>query len=262
MQAPIIAGYDQNILQGATITASVAPMSNYSLTTLGQSRPDFRVKWNVTTVTITFTIASSLGDILVIPMCNVSTGAMTLSNTTGGGAVSTVVPIPAATRSGIPRTICLDIKSLYPTASDRTSTAWRLVIASNAANVQFGGAVAIYSPKVQLQRGFGWGIKYRGTGGSFETDNPYLVISQQSTGTLRREIDFSSPASDSDADALEGMFDGCFGRSKPGFIWPDPDVEDGLFGIWQSTFERSRDFIDYQMIHGTFTELTKGPRLI
>ena len=45
----IFQGYDQNILNDATITSSVLPMATYDLATLGYNRPDMRVRFDTGT---------------------------------------------------------------------------------------------------------------------------------------------------------------------------------------------------------------------
>ncbi len=258
--AAIFQGADQNIFDGATITSSPAPSTTYSLTTFSYLRPDWRVKFGSGTVTITWALGSAkLGDILVIPISNLVTGHVTLTNTAG---LSQAIAVPATLRNGLPKTIVVDLSAL----ANRTASSWSLVISGNPVNVTLGGAVALYGPKTALgDRDFKWGYTVRTTGIVGEKVNDHSARFIVNTRAMEREIVLETLATEADADALQAWFEGNNGRGLPGLLWLRPELEDAYLGIWQPTFERvvgSGGVPNTNLIKLTFTELSKGIPLL
>lgn len=260
----IFQGADQNILDGGTITADVTPSPTYTVATLGYLRPDWRLKFGTGTVTITWTLtAPALGDILCIPMFNVVDTHVGLTN---GSGLSVSIAVPGTLRNGVPKTIVVDLSILDTNAAHRTSDVWHLVISDNPDDVTLGCAIAIYGPKTSLgDRDFQWAYTIRKRGAYTEIYNEYRSRFGQNMLTMERSIDLSTLATDADAEALEGWFDGCNGRGAPGLLWLTPEVEDAFFGIWQDTFERVRGSAqveDTELIKLRFDELSKGLPLL
>src|SRR5678815_5017755 len=98
----------QDIFFGATITADVAASpSDYDVTLLGAMLPAWRIRWTVKTVTITWTLATAMrGDVFVLPMSNLSTGSVTLTN---GAGLSQAITMAVLDGMGIPRTTVVDL---------------------------------------------------------------------------------------------------------------------------------------------------------
>jgi hypothetical protein len=271
MKAPaILQSFEQNILQGATITSSVAPMASYDVETLGFLRPDWLVRFNTNTVNIRWTLASGSpgtpeqGDILIIPNSNIATGAATWVSS---GGLSQALTFPALLPNGIPPSMVRDLTVDDPYDSDRQGHWWELQIVNNPVDVILGGAVALYSPKRYLvDRDFKWDYTIRETGGVIEVGpNDFMTRYIQDTLTYERELELIAGATTEDADRLQAWFQGNRGRGQPGLLWFDSDIEDGFLGILQRTFERvvnmrneTDPLASLETIRIVFTELSKG----
>lgn len=253
----------QNILADAVVTSDVPPLATgYSLTLFSSLRPDWNIKFGVTTVTITYTLsAPARGDILVVPKSNLITGFATLTNATG---LSQALIFPALQGNGISRTLALDLSIGTPNPTTRTSNVWHLVIASNPANVTIGAAFAIYSPKTLfVGDAFLWGVGYTKKVGTLSAQNWQQSRFKLAGRTVERSLTLATLATDSDADALEAFFDGCYGDAVPGLLWLNPDTDpDGYFGYCPDTFTRTRTNPNINDIKFTFTELSKGIPLL
>ncbi len=233
----IFARYDDNILLGAAITSTVAPLTSYALTTLALLNPAARVRFGTGTVTITFTIPSRLGDVFVLPMHNLDPGS-TFQLTNGAG-FSHAITVPPKLANGFPPTIVVDLTLL---AGTRTSTVWNLVITGNSVNVILGGCVAIYGPKrsllgVTATDNFEWGYKERETDLLSETTNEYGSDYTLDYGAVLRQIEVNLTPTDTGITTVRDCFRGSHGRALPSLFWPDPNVVDASFGRWQKTFE-------------------------
>jgi hypothetical protein len=263
MASAIFQRYTDNILLGVTPTATVAPSTSYSLATLATLNPAARVRWSVKTVTITFTISSAQGDILVIPMHNLDPGASVLTLTNGAG-FSHAITIPAVQADGFPPTLVVDLTSF----SSRTSTVWNLVIVSNSVNVTFGGCIAIYGPKRSflgqaVGDNFAWGFHESETPNVLDVANEYGTPYVQDYGTVNRKIAVDLRASSpSGLTAIRDWFRANHGRARPSLFWPDPtSTTSGLFGRWSNTFDVLQQMETYKPISLTFDEWPKGQAL-
>lgn len=266
----IFQGFDQNILQDAVITATVVPQTTYDVTDLGFLRPDWRIRWSAGTLTITWTLASpALGDLFVLPMSNLDTAGspsatITLTNASG---LSVAITMPAIRRNGLPKTLVVDLTAAEANPTTRTSDVWHLVIVGNPSDVTLGAAAAIYSPLTQLgDRDFKWGYTIRKRGAQAEIQNAHLTRYQQDLLASERMLDLETLATDADADALEDWFEGGNGRARPGVLWlQHGNVDDAYLGILQDEFTRTvgtGECVDTNVIHLTFTELSKGIPLL
>ena len=253
----IYARYADNILLGVTPTGT-APSTSYSLATLASLNPAARVKWGVKTVTITFTISSAQGDILVLPMHNLDPGASVLTLTNGAG-FSQAITIPALQANGLPPTVVVDLTLL---AGTRTSTVWNLVIINNSVNVTLGGCIAIYGPKRSLtgiaaSDNFALEYHERETANVLETANEYGTPYLQDYETVNRQVDVVINGNASWS-TIRDWFRSNHGRARPSLFWPDPNVVDGYFGRWQPTFDVDHRLPSYHPITLTFDEWPKG----
>ncbi len=251
----------QNILTDGVITSTVAPITagGYSLALLSALRPDWNVKWNTNTVTITWTLANpTRGDVFVLPKSNLVTGAATLTN---GSGLSQAITIPAVQANGISKTTAIDLTLGTPVAATRTSNVWHLVIVANTSNVTLGAAVAIYNPRTLfVATGFRMGVVYGKKTATLNSANWQLARYKLSGQSLERSFTLTALVSDVDAASLEAFFDGCFGDAYPGTIWLDPDNSpDAYMGYWpESGYARTRIEPDVNEIKFVFTEMSKG----
>lgn len=226
-----------NILASGVWTGT-SPSTGYALSTLGLLNPSERVRWGATTVTATCTIASAQGDILCVPMHNLTPGSSAVLTLTNNNGFSLAIPIPALLSNGFPPTLVIDLTGAA-SAGTRTATVWNLVIASNAANVVLGGAVAIYGPKrtfsSTVNSSFSWQYTERETGNMIETPNEYMTPYVQDYGTVSRSIDITVVGNASAITAFRDWYRSNHGRAIPSLFWPDTSVVDAYFGRWQKT---------------------------
>lgn len=255
----------QNILTDATITSDVAPLTTggYSLDLLNALRPDWNIKWNVSTVTITWTLSSpARGDVFVLPKSNLTTGHATLTN---GAGLSQALTIPSLQANGLSKTTAIDLTLGTPNPTTRTSNVWHLVIASNPVSVTLGAAVAVYNPRTLfIAGGFLMGVTYTKKTGTLNVANWNLGRFKLSSGATERGLVLSALSSDADAVQIEDFFDGCAGDAYPGTVWLNPDTDpDAYLGYWsEGGFSRTRKEPNVNDIKLTFTELSKGIKLL
>lgn len=256
MSAAIYARYDDNILASA-VWSGTAPASTYALTTLGLFRPDMRVKWGTASPTITATIASARGDVLVIPAHNLGAAVLTLTNNNG---LSVAIAAPAVLKNGLPATLVVDFSGAA-SAGTRTATVWNLVITSNPSNVTLGGAVAIYQKRA-LVRNYAFVLHERETAASAEKQNEYLTRFSLDMQSSVRAIDVNFNGTAQDRLDLIDWYRAGHGKNLPSLFWPDPSVADAYFGTWQEQFELERIGTIVNPLALTFTELSKGIPLL
>lgn len=226
---------DENLLRAAAWSGT-APASTYSLTTLASLDPASRVLFSSGTATITATAASGRGDILVIPVTNAD--SLTVTNNNG---LSESIPISAMPRNRIPATIVADLTALEPNGTVRTATVWNFALVCSSANLQVGGAIALYTPRTELAAGdFQWGGTDARTFYGIEHENEYGVRYRQVRDTMRRSVSLTKLATQADLTALLAWFDNSNGKYGTAFLWPDPAVNDGYLGSLQEKLEFTR----------------------
>lgn len=253
----ITAKFTDDIFRNATISGT-APSTSYSLTTLKSGNPQARVLWGVTTVTITWTLGSSLeGKVLVIPVCNIAAGSSIMVLTNGAG-LSLPVTVAAPQGNGVSRTLYFDFEALASQGA-RTSNVWHLVITSNTANVIFGGAVACYGAKrTTLFRKEK--LSYKKTQAVEITANEYLSEYRVNLTTNQKILTLTALATTTaELQALEDWYDVDAGPEFPGLLKTNYSEFDALYGRWQPTFEANQigDSRSYE-VPFEFTELPKG----
>lgn len=261
--AAIFQSYEQNILQGATIRSSIAPITGYDRDSLGFLRPDFHVAWSSGSVIVTWELLQggspatpARGDILVIPASNGETGHMTWTNDDG---LSVALASPGL-YGRWPKSLVKDLSVAQPNATTRTSAAWHLVVSANSVDFVLGGGVALYSPKTYLvDRDFQWSYSEWEEGDSLDAENNFGTRFSQNLDTLRRGVDLSTIATDDDLDRIRDWFRGNGGRARPGFLWFNPDVNDGYLGRFAaSRLSVVKLFDDANQVTFSFEELSKG----
>lgn len=255
----IVQAYDENILLGITPTGT-APSTSYTLTTFLTLNPATRILYSATSITLTWTRGvAAEGAILVIPCSNLEGTVAVLTTNTG---LNVSAPAPVMTRNRIPKTLVLDFSSAL--LAQRTATTWTLTITGNVANVVFGGVIAIYGPKGQLQdTNFMFGSIEKKTAAVLETKNTYLTRYRQVLRTQERVITILRIMSQVEEAKFSGWYDANFGMGYPSLLWPYPAENDAYFGTWPVTYERSvweSNPLQGRLYQVTleFSELSKG----
>lgn len=272
MQPSLHQRYADNILIGATASATPAPMATYTESTLLTHRPADRVRWDDPGSPNEYRIRFTLGggspapaqraDLLVIPCSNID-GTLTLESDAG---MNETITVPTMMPSGIPRTIAADLTLLETNASLRTSNAFDLVITGNSVPLTMGGAVLLYGPKREFvdrdwQFGFGRGQQYA----SVVHDNEYLTDLVVPLRTRRRSLTMSTICTDAEALDFELLVDANFGNGLPGTLWPIPGTYEAYFGRLEGTYtqqikvEGADDAVVFSIV---FTEISKGKPVV
>lgn len=260
------ARYDDNILIGASVTATPAPMATYTESTLLTHRPADRVKWSASgTYRIRFTNIGGTSpgtparaDLLVIPASNID-GTLTLESDDG---MNVAIALPSTMPSRIPRTIAADLSLLDTNDAHRLSDAFDLVITGNSVPLTMGGAVLLYGPK----RPFvdrDWRVGFDRSAEYFSTrhDNDYGTDLVSPRKTRRRSYRLSTICTDAEALELELWADDNFGDGLPATLWPIPDVYEAFFGRLERTISQrikadgADDGVEMSLL---FTEISKG----
>jgi len=258
-------GAASNLFAAITPTATVAPMATYSLATFPYLRPDWRVKWAVKTVTLTWSGVSAAinGEIFVLTVSNLDAGASVATITNADG-LSQAITIPAVPLDGIPLTVIVDLSGF--TNAQKTSTTWNLVISGNSVNVTLGAAIALYGPKTTFLNNmsgsnFAWDYHEKEHHGQEEKKNVYLSRFILDALTRERSIEFLMRANDAGKAALTAWHRSSHGGALGSLFWPDPNVSDGLFGTL-GDLDVQNVCQGYRPINMTFTELSKGIPLL
>lgn len=262
----LIERYEDNILVGATVTATPAPMDSYDENTLLTHRPSARVLFGGDgspgpDINLRFDLdpdafpAGGRADILVIPVWNAD-GTVTLTNDAG---LNETIPLLSLPSNGLPRTLAVDLRVLEPLAATRTSDGFNLIIAGQSEALVMGGAVMLYTAREFPDRDFRWEFKQRIRGNVIEHVNDHGTDLVYSLRTMNRSIDLTTLASEDDRDALEEWFEANFGRGLPCFVWLDPDGRNRpYFGRVSLTFDESDTWHEAIEISLTIDELGKG----
>jgi hypothetical protein len=251
--------YADNILNGGTVSGAT-PVTGYSASTLVTNRPYARVRYSSGTVTVTVTAtASARGDVLCLPMHNLSGAVLTLTN---GAGLSEAITIPTARANGFPQTLVADLTALEPNASTRTSSVWNLVISGNASNVILGGAVGVYGPMRTVTR-LQWGYTEHERHEVIEHLNVYGSRLVYDLHAGQRSVVLSAMANSTEREQLRDWFRANHGSARPSLLWLDSsDLTTGYFGFWQDDLSIVREHPNASMAGLTFTEASKGVALV
>ncbi len=276
MQPSIHQRYGDDILIGATVTATPTPMATYDESTLLTHRPADRVRWegSPTDVSIQFDLGDNPGspigspsgdrqaDVLVIPCWNVDGGTSpSLVRLTSSTGMDVEIAVPVMLPSGIPRTTAADLTVLEPDDAKRTASQFTLIIAGNSVPLIMGGAVMLYGPKREFTT-YDWHV------GFTQSQSGYAIAHRNDYGTdlvapLRtktRQYALTTLCTEAEALDLELWADANNGGGLPGTIWPIPDVYEAFFGrLAGVNSQRIRvggsDAIEVSV---TFSEISKG----
>lgn len=255
--------YSDNILTGAAVSAGASPMTGYTLTDLLRAQyPDLRVRFSTNTVTITFTVASATGAILLIPWHNLTPGSSSVLTLTNSAGLSQAITIPALMANGLPHPVAYNFSAL----ANRTSTVWNLVISGNATNVQLGAGIAVYSTVRDFSSFAGGNINAsfveRELHFQDEVSNEYGTNYVQDYGTHKRIVEFGAIGTFANVQDIVDWFRANHGRSYPSLLWPDPNNTTGtgspIYGVWSKDFSVTRITPTRSSFRTTFEELSRG----
>ncbi len=278
MEPSIFQRYTDDLLIGATVTASPTPMATYSADTLLTHRPADRVRWDAVSPNI-YEIQFDLGinagsplgspsgdqqaDILVIPCWNVDGGTspsvVRLTSSTG---MDVEIAVPAMLPSGIPRTTAADLTVLETDTAKRTASQFTLIIEGNSVPLIMGGCVLLYGPKRTFtDRDWLTGFQRAQTGFKVAHQNEYGTDLVFPLRTRQRSYTVSTICTAQEAEDLELWADANFDAGLPGLIWPIPDVYEAYFGRLADVNTQTirvggnDDANEFAL---TFTEISKG----
>lgn len=251
--------YGDNILTGSTVSGAT-PATGYTAANLLSTSPLTRVRYSSTTVTITFTLGSSLtGAILVIPIHNLTPGSSSVLTLTNGAGLSQAIPVPALMANGLPPVLAYDFSAL----ANRTSTVWNLVISGNANTVQIGGGVSIFSTVRTFAGVAGGNVnwQFNETEHHFFADatNEYGSVYTQDYQTHQRSCDISAIGLQSQLTAVQDWYRANHGGALPSLFWPDPtDSSGAYYGRFGSDYTTSTVTSKYKKWSAKFIELPRG----
>lgn len=250
------------ILADAVYTGT-APMATYSLDTFAYIRPNWRVKYDVKTVTVTATLgASRKAEVLALPMSNIDAGSLVLSLTNGAG-LNVAVPVPAVPTGiygRLPLTTVLDLRGLASTLT-RTSNVWNLVITANSVNVTLGAAIWL-GTLVEFTANFRPGLIQASKFYNGSETNFYGTENKVRSRARTRFCDLAVPSRDAQRDAFMEWGDAGEGSGLPSLFWPNPSVNDALLGSWPDEFSNTWVIANYSPMEFRFTERSKGIPLL
>lgn len=236
MANAIFQAADENILRTANWAVTAGSTVSHGPLLIGRLDPAVRVLFTSSIGTLIATIPSARGDVLAIPVTNAS-----LLTVTNGSGLNVSVPVPALPVSGIPLTLVCDLSLLAPNPSTRTSTTWGFAFASSVGGLVLGAAIALYAPRRELVDGdFQWGGTETRTAFGSVQESPAGVRWRNPRQTQCRSAKLTKLATQDDADAIQGWFDGSRGQFDPALLWPDPAVNDAYFGTLGDTLEMTR----------------------
>jgi len=259
---PIYGGWLDNILLDATITGT-APSTSYALATLNNGNPGQRVRWGATTVTVTFTLGSSkLGEVITIPMHNITPGSTTVAVLTNAAGLSVNLPVPALQSDGFPPTLAYD----FSASTNKTSNAWTLTITSNSANVILGGAIAIYPKKtftgLSLNGTIRFEVKDGETRNKVEATNEYASIYVQDYGTVSGDKEIVAVGTNAAIVGFLSWYRTNYGGVRPGLLWVDPsDANGGLYGRWPDRYEQNAVTSKHKTVSILYRIWPKGEKI-
>ncbi len=281
MEPSIFQRYTDDLLIGATVTASPSPMATYTEATLLTHRPADRVRWDgsPTDVEIQFDLGINAGsplgspsgdqqaDLLVIPCWNVDGGTSpSLVRLTSSTGMDVEITVPVMLPSGIPRTTAADLTVLEPDATKRTASQFTLIIAGNSVPLIMGGCVCLYGPKrTFIDRDWRAGFQRSQQGYIVRHQNDYGTDLVFPLRTRTRALVMSTMCTADEAEALELWADANFDAGLPGLIWPIPDLYEAYFGrladVNTQTI-RVEGQVDANEVAVTFTEISKGKPVV
>lgn len=258
MSNALYSPYNGYILHDAVWTGTAPSDSSYKVTDFAFIRPDWRVKFSGTTVTITATTPGPkrLGEVFAFPMHNITPGSPTILHLTTGDGFDHAVPIPAMPSDGLPLTAILDLRTLG-TTGQKTTNVWNAVITTNGANVTLGAAMWV-GTLIEFERDFLLGVKLGEKRFNVSSvTNKFGVTNRARARTRERYIDLSVFASAAQyAQFLDWMRAG-EGSGLPSLLWPIPAVNDAMLGSYGDAFEATGSELMYP-ISFRFTEWSKG----
>jgi hypothetical protein len=261
MANAICSPYSGYILYDA-VWSGTAPMSTYSLATFTYLRPDWRVRYSVTTATITATLgASRLADLVVVPMSNLGPSVLSLTNGSGLNVPVPVPAVPTGPYGRLPLTAVLDLRPLA-SAGTRTASVWNWVITSNSVNITMGAALWLGSA-VNFTANFRPYAVFSEHYYNIPATNEYGSVYRERSRAKTRSMDFGVPARDAQRDQLMEWAGSGEGAGLPSVFWPNPSVNDAFLGTLPDDVSNTWIVSNFSPVDGIrFTELSKGIPLL
>lgn len=247
------------------VYSGTAPSSTYALSTFAENRPDRRVKWGATTVTITATLAggSRKADLFALPISNIDAGATKLSLTNGAGlnVPITVPAVPTGPYGRLPLTTVTDLRGLA-SAGTRTSNVWNVIITANSVNLTMGAAIWL-GTCVDFTANFRPGLVQGSRFFNGGDTNFFGTTNRVRSRARQRFAEFSIPTLNAQRDAVMDWVDSGEGSGLPSILWTDPSVNDALYGSFADEVSNALVVPNYSPIDGLrFTEWSKGIPLL
>ncbi len=259
--------YSDYILFDAVWSSTVSPLTTYSVTQLAYLRPDWRIKWGVTTVTITATLGGSRqGDLVVVPISNLDAAVLTVTN---GAGLNQPITLNTPGSGNWPETSWIDLTrsdlngGLGWSVGQRTSSVWNFVIAGNSKNITLGSALWISGPRRALPFSLAKGADLDRTYAKASKPNEYLVEfvldlqSRQQTLSASTEV-----TSETDRAAVATWIDGSHGASLPSVFVRDTTINRALLCYAMSPYREHRVSPTAYTIPIALRELAKGIPLL
>lgn len=263
MANALFSSYADYILWDAVWSSSVAPITNYSVDTFSEMRPDKRVKFNVKTVTITATKSGSAqrGDVVAVAMSNLDPGTSpTILRLTNEQGLDVTIELPVVPADGIPLTAVLDFRQAANASTPATT--WNWIIANNSADVTLGALLWVGQLR-EFTANFRPEFELGETHFNGGDTNVYGIENTIRYRTRQRWATFSVPTRDAQRDTFFEWARASEGGGLPSLFWPDPSVNDALLGKWPNQFSSRWVIANYSPMDGIqYNEMNKGLPLL
>jgi hypothetical protein len=259
MSTTVLVGWgDEDRFADAIWSSDADPMESYQLTDFGFRNPAERVVWEGTDLVLTATLMEAiLGDILVIPACNLDPGSDVLRLTNAEG-LDLAVTVPQPYRNRIPRTIALDLTTLDLDDEIRTSDEWNLEVTGNSRPIAFGGLICLFDKRTITA--MQWGLEPRRQQHANQVVNEYGTRYRTGMRTQTRALGYRLSVEPSELGGVEDWYDANEGLVQPGLLWVQASEIDPIVGTLDEVLQakQASDSTGLYEIAGLFTELTKG----
>jgi hypothetical protein len=109
---------------------------------------------------------------------------------------------------------------------------------------------------------FAWEYHELEAHGKSEVRNEYLTRFILDLETRERAFQCLVTPTDAGLASMRTWFRSAHGGSLPSLFWPDPNVNDALFGTWGTSLDVLNQLTNYRPFTLTFSELSKGIPLL
>lgn len=250
--------YKSYILRDAVWTGTAPVNSTYDLNAFAAMHPGYRIKFGSSTIIITATIPTPRkAEVAAIAGSNIDAGSSVLRITNNAG-LDVAVDVPELPSDDIPLTAVLDLRD-YANDADRTADVWNWIASGNSTNVTMMALLWLglledftYEP----------GLVVKEVHFSDVHENKAGSINVVRWRQRKRWIEFTSPANESQREALISWIRAGEGFGIPSLVWPRTDVNDCLLGAFEGEYGSTENAWDYNPMKGKFVERPKGIPLL